>query len=141
MRALEAVVDTLVPDTDAGPGAAAMGVHRHVADSIEAALPGFLEMLVMLLDAYAAGERPGASFAELTPEERDRAFRAMAVEQSQDMRELVGALFLFTFGGMYSEWSGRDRANGELTPPWTWGHLGYRGPATGHPGYRAKRPP
>ena len=138
LAALEALVDTLAPQTDAGPGGAALGVHRHVADSIDAALPGFLDMLVMLLDAYAAEVRAGAAFADLEPEERDRTLRAMAVEESQDMREIVGALFLFTYGGMYSEWSGYDRATGRLDPPWTWSRIEYRGPVRGNPAYRGE---
>jgi len=130
------VVEVLTPTTADGPGGAELDVHRHVADSIDAALPGFLDMLVMLLDAYAGDVRAGASFATLEPDERDRAMKAMAVEESQDMRELVGALFLFTFGGLYSEWTGYDRATGQLTPPWTWEALRYRGPVRGNPGYR-----
>jgi hypothetical protein len=137
LRAVEAVVDTIAPDVPEGPGGVALGVHRHVSESIEAALPGFVDMLAMLLDGYASEARPGASFADLDPEERGAVLRAMGREDSQDMKELVGALFLFTYGGMYSEWTGYDRATRDLEPPQVWRELGFRGPVRGNPEYRA----
>jgi hypothetical protein len=133
LDAIKAVVQTIAPRTEAGPGAADMDVHRHVAESIDAALPGFVPMLVMLLDAYAADVRAGAAFVDLSREERGGVLRTMAGEQTQDMKEIVGALFLFTFGGMFSDWSGYERSARTLNPPWTWEALRFRGPAPGHP--------
>ena len=133
LDAIKAVVETIAPRTEAGPGAAEMDVHRHVAESIDSALPGFVPMLLMLLDAYAADVRAGEAFADLSPEERGAVLRTMAGEQTQDMKEVVGALFLFTYGGMFSEWSGYDRATRSLTPPWTWEALRFRGPVDGNP--------
>lgn len=77
---IRAVVDTIVPPSDQGPGAAQLGVHRHVLDSIEGALPGFIDTIVPLLDAYASELRPDARFADLSPEERSRVLRTMAEE-------------------------------------------------------------
>jgi len=137
LAAIEAAVDTLVPTGEGGGGGAAeLGVQRHVVDSIELALPGFVDMFAMLLDAYAADVRPGSTFVDLDPEERGTVIRAMAREEGQDMREMVGALFLFTYGGMYSEWTGYDRATGRLKPPEVWAELGFRGPVRGNPVYR-----
>jgi Gluconate 2-dehydrogenase subunit 3 len=136
LRAVRAVVETLVPRTPSGPGAADLGVERHVAEAIEALFPGFVDMVAMLLDAYAADVRPGAAFADLDETERSGVIRAMALEPGQDIRELVGALMLFTFGGMYSEWTGYDRATGRLEAPAVWGSMGFSGPSRGHPDYR-----
>jgi hypothetical protein len=141
LDAIKAVVETIAPRTEFGPGAAEMDVHRHVAESIDTALPGFVAMLVMLLDAYAADVRAGASFAELSLEERGRVLRTMAGEQTQDMKEIVGALFLFTYGGMFSEWSGYDRATRSLTAPWTWEAVRFRGPVDGNPNEGPDGPP
>ncbi len=138
LEAIRAVVELVLPATDGRPGGSELDVQRHVTDSIEAAFPGFVDMLAMLLDAYGSEVRAGARFAELTLEERGRVLRSMAREETQDMQELVGALFLFTYGGMYSEWSGYDRSNGELLPPAVWEDLGYRGPVPGNPGYRTE---
>ena len=141
LDAIKAVVETIAPRTEAGPGAAEMDVHRHVAESIDAALPGFVPMLLMLVDAYAADVRAGAAFADLSTEERGAVLRTMAGEQTQDMKEVVGALFLFTYGGMFSEWSGYDRATRSLTPPWTWEALRFRGPVAGNPNEGRDAPP
>jgi len=136
LEAIRAVVEAIAPATDGRPGAADLGVHRHVADSIDAAFPGFVDMLAMLLDAYGGEVRAGARFAGLTLQERGQVVRSMAREETQDMQELVGALFLFTYGGVYSEWTGYDRTTGRLDPPAVWEELGYRGPVAGNPGYR-----
>jgi Gluconate 2-dehydrogenase subunit 3 len=136
LEAIRAVVEAIAPATDGRPGAVELGIHRHVADSIDAAFPGFVDMLAMLLDAYGGEVRAGARFADLTLEERGRVLRSMGREETQDMQELVGALFLFTYGGLYSEWTGYDRSTGRLDPPAVWEELGYRGPVAGNPGYR-----
>ena len=103
---------------------------------LEAAVEGFPELVAMLLDAYAADVRGGTSFADLSPPERDAVLRAMSNEEAQDVRDVVDALLVFSFGGMYSEWSGYDRSTGTLVPPETWRRCGYPGPSLGHPRYR-----
>jgi hypothetical protein len=133
-------VDTLIPAGEGGRhGGVELGVQRHVVDSIEAALPGFVDMFALLLDAYAGDVRAGSAFVELSREERDQVIRSMAREESQDLKEIVGALFLFAYGGMYSEWTGYDRATGELRAPAVWEELGFRGPVRGNPAYRNDR--
>src|SRR2546426_10608037 len=135
LATIRAVVEVIAPPTVNAPGGAELGVHHHVADAIEAAFPGFVDMVAMLLDAYASDVRAGSPFSGLDLEERGRVLEAMAREETQDMQEIVGALFLFTYGGVYSEWTGYDRTIGELRPPPTWAALGYRGPVLGNPRY------
>ena len=48
----------------------------------------------------------------------------------------VLVLMVFTYGGFYSELTGRDDAPGALTPPRAWADTGYHGPVLGHPLYR-----
>lgn len=137
LDAIRAAVDTVVPEAEGLPGALAMGVDRHVVDLIEQSFPGFVDLIAALLNAYAADVKAGASFAELTPDERSKVFRIMSTDPSQDIRDAVDALIVFTSGGSYSEWSRYDRAAGLLAgaPP-TWAHVGFHGPSHGHPDYR-----
>jgi hypothetical protein len=116
-----------------------LGAHRHVIEMIDLAVPGFVEMVGMLLDAYAADERAGSDFAGLTVAERDRVLRALCSEESQDARDVADALFVFTLGAVYSEWSGYDRASGRLLPPPAWLAVGYHGPVDGVRHYREAR--
>ena len=51
-------------------------------------------------------------------------------------RDVVDAMFVFTFGAMCSEWSGYDRATGRLDPPAAWTTMGYHGPVDGVADYR-----
>lgn len=118
------------------PGALDARADEHIATLLEQNLPGSLDMLAALLNAYAMDVRDGATFAELTIEERGRVFRAMSTDDSQDIRDVVDALLVFTFGGTYSEWSGYDRETGELKAPAAWAASGYHGPVHGHPDYR-----
>ena len=90
-------------------------------------------MAAALFDAYAADVRPGASFVELSDDERRRTIRLMANEESQDIREALDAVTLFAVGGAYSEWPGRDRRSPQ---PRTWDEIGYPGPSHGYPEYR-----
>jgi hypothetical protein len=133
---IRAAVDTIIPGMDGRPGAAELDVSRHVAESIELFLPGFADLLVTLLDAYAADVRPGATFTELTHRERGEVLRAMSKEESPDMQDIVDGLLVFTYGGFYSEWTGYDRQSRALSPPAAWTHMGHRGPSLGHPEYR-----
>jgi hypothetical protein len=134
LDAIRAAVDTIVPPAEGMPGALAMGVDRHVIDLIEQSFPGFVDLIAALLNAYAADV--GAPFAELTPEDRSKVLRAMSADESQDIRDAVDALIVFTSGGTYSEWSGYERSSGKLAPPPTWTHVGFHGPSLGHADYR-----
>jgi hypothetical protein len=136
LRAIRAACETIVPSTELMPGAADLGVDRHVVALLELSLPGLVDMVAALLDATAAEVRPAASFADLSLEERSRALRAMSTDESQDVRDVVDALLLFTLGGTFSEWTGYDRATGRLEPPVAWRVLGFAGPVAGHPAYR-----
>lgn len=138
LAAIRAAVEAIVPSVDGRPGAADLGVERHVARSLEGYLPGFADLLGTLLDAYATDVRAGTAFVELTLDERTAVLRLMCAEESSDLRDLVDALLVFTYGGMYSEWTGFDPATGGLTPPAVWADMGYAGPVDGHPDYRAE---
>jgi len=134
LDAIRAAVDTIVPPAQGMPGALAMGVDRHVIDLIEQSFPGFVDLIAALLNAYAM--EAGAPFADLSSDERSAVLRAMSTDESQDIRDAVDALIVFTSGGTYSEWSGYDRATGKLQPPPTWSHTGFHGPSLGHADYR-----
>jgi hypothetical protein len=136
LATIRAAVDAIVPSVDGRPGAADVGVERHVVEAIELYLPGFIDLLATLLDAYAPEVREGATFAELTNEERSQVLRSMSSEESGDMQDIVDGLLVFTYGGFYSEWTGYDRSTGTLTPPQAWTHMGYHGPSAGVAEYR-----
>ena len=131
---LRAAIEAVAPPVDGQPGAVESGVEHHVVEQIEMYLPGFTEMLATLLDAYAMDVRAGSPFAELSPEERGEVFRLMASEESQDIREAVDAIFVFTLGGVYSE-----SVAGAGERPAAWDRVGYAGPSLGHPDYREGR--
>jgi len=122
---LRAAVEAIVP------GSAELRVHEHVAHAVELATPGFVDLIAILLDAFATDVRAGATFAELSLPERGEVLRLMSNGETQDLRDAVDALLVFTYGGMYSEWTGYDRGTGTLTPPDVWATLGYHGPADG----------
>ena len=136
IETLRAAVDTVVPRTDMMPGALDARADEHIATLLEQNLPGSLDMLAALLNAYAMEVRAETTFAELSPEERSAVLRAMSTDDSQDIRDVVDALLVFTFGGIYSEWSGYDRATGDLKAPPSWAASGFHGPVHGHPDYR-----
>jgi gluconate 2-dehydrogenase subunit 3-like protein len=136
IQALRAAVEAIVPTVGDRPGAAELQVHLHVVEALDRYLPGFVDLAATLLDAYAMDVRPGASFAELTLEERTRVLRAMCLEESPDMRDIVDGLLVFTYGGTYSEWSGYERETRDLSPPAAWAAMGFHGPSDGHPDYR-----
>lgn len=137
IEAIRAAVDTVVPAGEGLPGALAMGVDRHVVDLIEQSFPGFTDLIAALLNAYAMDVKPDTIFADLSPDERSTVLRNMSTDESQDIRDAVDALIVFTSGGSYSEWSRYERASGKLSsaPP-TWAHVGFHGPSHGHPAYR-----
>ena len=84
------------------------------------------------------GDRLLAVVLQLPPslDERREVFRAMSKEEAPDMRDIIDGLLVFTYGGMYSEWTGYDRGTGRLERPAAWDHVGYGGPSDGHPQYR-----
>lgn len=116
------------------PGGVELGVERHVVELVERALPGFVDLVAALLNAYAA--ELGGAFASLDAAGRSEALRRMSADEAQDIRDAADALVLFTFGGIYSEWTGLDRAARRLRAPESWGAVGYHGPVHGHPDYR-----
>ncbi len=118
------------------PSGIEVGADRRVAELVDVALPGFPDMMAALLDAFAMDVRPGAAFRELSLEERGRVIRAMSSEESQDIRDAIDGIFVFSVGAVYSEWSGYDPATETLTPPASWERVGFRGPSRGHPDYR-----
>jgi hypothetical protein len=133
---IRAVVDTIVPATDGRPGGVDLGVERHVVDELEGALGGSVDFLAALLNSYAASVREGATFAELSREERSAVIRQMASDPSPDIHEAIDSIITFTLGGMYSEWTGYDRDTGELNRPRVWQDIGFGGPKRGVPDYR-----
>ena len=136
IRAIRGAVEAIAPASGERPGGLDVGADRHVVEQLDLALPGFVDMIGMLLDAYASDVRRGATMADLSFDERGEVLRALAREDQQDPRDVVDALFVFTLGAMYSEWSGYDRTTRRLTPPEAWARVGYHGPADGVPGYR-----
>jgi hypothetical protein len=122
---LRAAVEAIVP------GSAELRVHEHVAHAVELATPGFVDLIAILLEAFATDVRAGATFAELSLPERGEVLRLMSNGETQDLRDAVDALLVFTYGGMYSEWTGYDRGTGTLIPPDVWATLGYHGPVDG----------
>ena len=86
LEAIRAAVDTIVPATGDLPGALAMGVDRHVVDLIEQSFPGFVDLIAALLNAYSMDVKLGASFAELSPDERTTVLRAMSTDERRRPR-------------------------------------------------------
>src|SRR5437870_2985844 len=109
LTTIRAAVEAIVPPVDGRAGGADLGVERHVVEAIELFLPGFVDLLATLLDAYAAEVRAGVTFAELTLEERGQVLRSMSREESPDMQDIVDGLMVFTYGGFYSEWTGYEK--------------------------------
>ena len=107
-----------------------------MAHAVELATPGFVDLIAILLDAFATDVRAGASFIELSLAERGEVLRLMSNGETQDLRDAVDALLVFTYGGMYSEWTGYDRATSTLKPPAVWTTLGYHGRVDGISDYR-----
>ena len=136
LATIKAAVEVIVPPSDGRAGAADLGVERHVVEAIEQFLPGFVDLLATLLDAFAADVRPGVAFRELNAGERTEVLRAMSREESPDMQDIVDGLMVFTYGGFYSEWTGYDKGSKTLRPPDAWSRMGYRGPSLGVPEYR-----
>lgn len=127
---VRAVVETILPAAEGRTGGLEVGADEHALQQLELFLPGFPDMAAALLNAYAAGVRPGATFIELTTDERVQVFRDMSADDAQDIREALDAIVLFAAGGTYSE------AGGKAGRPPTWDDVGYPGPSDGYPEYR-----
>jgi hypothetical protein len=136
LETLRAAVDTVAPSIDGMPGALELRANEHAADMLEIGLPGISDMIAALLDAYAADVSPGTPFKDLSVEDRGRVVRAMSSDESQDIRDAIDAVIVFGCGGLFSEWSGYDRASRSLKAPATWAAVGFHGPVHGHPDYR-----
>jgi hypothetical protein len=136
LATIRASMEAILPSVDGSPDPVALGVEQHVVEQLELIIPGFPTLIGALLDAYAASVRPEGGFAGLSLDERREVLREMGAEESQEIREAVAGLFVFTLGGVYSEWSGYDRDSGRLEPPASWAEVGYPGPSLGHPDYR-----
>jgi len=124
------VVDTILPSDEGRTGGLAVGADEHAVQQLDLFLPGFPDMAAALLNAYATGVKPGATFNELSTEERIQVFRDMSTDEAQDIREALDAIVLFAAGGTYSE------AGGKGDRPATWDDVGYPGPSDGYPEYR-----
>jgi hypothetical protein len=130
---IRAVVEVLLPPSEGRAGALDVDADEHAVDQLDKYLPGFPDMAAALFDAYAGGVRPGASFKELSVDERVKALGEMAADESQDIREALDAVTVFAIGGAYSEWPARHE---DPPRPRTWDDTGYPGPSDGYPEYR-----
>ena len=63
LDAIRAAVDAIVPPTDGLPGAAELGVERHIVEQAEGAMEGSSDLIAALLNAYAESVRAGTGFA------------------------------------------------------------------------------
>lgn len=136
VETIRAAVGVFAPPIDGRPGALDLGVDRHVVELMEQGLEGAVDLVATLLDAYAAGVNPERPFARMTADERTQVLRTMCEDEAPDIREAVDTILIFTMGGMYSEWTGYDRATKTLKRPAQWDWIGHPGPALGHPVYR-----
>lgn len=139
IETIRAAVEAILPGDGVLPSGADLDVQRHVAELADGYLAGFADMIASLLNAYAA-ERGSPSFMDLDHEGRIAVLRAMASEEFQDLRDAADAVFVFAYGGMYSEWTGYDRAAHALRAPAAWARVGYHGPVLGHPDFRELDP-
>ena len=136
VAAIRAAVDAMLPPIDGKPGAAELGVERHVVEQAEGAMQGSTDLMAALLNAYADGVRSGTPFAELSREERVTVLRTMYADEAQDIRDVVDTIQIFALGGMFSEWSTFDPKTRRLERPATWDDVAYHGPVDGIPEYR-----
>jgi len=125
---MRALADIVAPAVDGCPAASEVGAHLRAAQSLEMLQRGSITLLTRLLDMYARAERRDASFLDLDPAEREHAFRALAEDDLDEMRDLVQSVHAFILGGYLSGFS--------ATVPWerpkVWEAMGYHGPARGH---------
>lgn len=125
---MRALADIVAPAVDGCPAASEMGAHLRAAQSLEMLQRGSITLLTRLLNMYARAERRDASFLDLDPAERERALRALAEEDLDEMRDLVEGVHAFILGAYLAGFSATD--------PWqrpkVWEAMGFHGPAHGH---------
>lgn len=136
---MRALADIVAPGVDGCPAASEVGAHLRAAQSVEMLQRGSIALLTRLLDMYARAERRDASFLDLDPAERERALRALAEEDLDEMRDLVQSVHAFILGGYLAGFSPTD----PWRRPQVWEAMGFHGPAHGHldlVGQRAQAP-
>jgi hypothetical protein len=125
---MRALADIVAPAVDGCPAASEMGAHLRAAQSLEMLQRGSITLLTRLLNMYARAERRDASFLDLDSAERERALRALAEEDLDEMRDLVQSVHAFILGAYLAGFSAAD--------PWqrpkVWEAMGFHGPARGH---------
>ena len=125
---MRALADIVAPAVDGCQAASEVGAHLRAAQSLEMLQRGSITLLTRLLNMYARAERRDASFLDLDPAERERALRALAEEDLDEMRDLVESVHAFILGGYLAGFSAAD--------PWqrpkVWEAMGFHGPARGH---------
>src|SRR2546430_15521066 len=89
VAAIRAAVDAMLPPTDGKPGAAELGVERHVVEQAEGAMQGSTDLMAALLNAYADGVEAGVPFAGLSRGARVTGLRPMYADEAQDPRRFV----------------------------------------------------
>lgn len=125
---MRALADIVAPAVDGCPAASEVGAHLRAAQSLEMLQRGSITLLTRLLNMYARAERRDASFVDLDSAERERAFRALAEDDLDEMRDLVQSAHAFILGGYLAGFS----PTVPWEPPKVWEAMGYHGPARGH---------
>lgn len=116
---LKSACDTILP------GSSQFGIHDKVAELFNTAMPGFPVLVSALLDGFAMEEAPGVTFRELDPEAKDRVIEKMSIDPSNDVKDVIDGLFLFTLGQNYNETHPKSEQ--------VWSRIGYHGPSEGIP--------
>src|SRR5438034_1313976 len=98
IAAIRAAADAMLPPADGRPGAAELGVERHVVEQAEGVMEGTTDLMAALLNAYAEGVKPGVGFANLPREDRVQVLREMYADESQDIRDVVDTIQIFALG-------------------------------------------
>lgn len=125
---MRALADIVAPAVDGCPAASEVGAHLRAAQSLEMLQRGSITLLTRLLNMYARAERRDARFLDLDSAERERAFRALAEDDLDEMRDLVQSTHAFILGGYLSGFS----ATVSWKRPKVWEVMGFHGPARGH---------
>jgi gluconate 2-dehydrogenase gamma chain len=105
MKLLEAFVDRLVPSDENGPGAVEMGaatyIDRTLATANAAEKPSFVEGLAGV--ESLARSVHNASFADLTPAQRDELLTAMDSGAATNLRPFFNRVRRLTLEGMFCD--------------------------------------
>jgi hypothetical protein len=138
---LRALAETVVPgpphdDTLGAPDINAEGFIGHYLESV---IPGLSEGVATILDGMATEQHEGATFVDLSLDEREIVVTKLCTHEVADLRDLGDLLLALSLGAVYGEWSGLDE-NGELTrAPLGWELTGWPGPADGYPALLRRR--